>query len=62
MQGRVDQIKTMLERARKRGEKPPALADVLDHLLAPLYTRALFGTPANEAFAEKLVERLMRDD
>jgi AcrR family transcriptional regulator len=62
MQGRIDQITTMLERARKRGEKPPTLADVMDHLLAPLYARALFGTPASEAFAEKLVERLMTED
>ena len=61
MQGRIDQIATMLERARKRGEKPPSLADVMDHLLAPLYMRALFGTPASEAFAEKLVERLMTE-
>ena len=62
MQGRIDQITTMLERARKRGEKPPTLADVMDHLLAPLYARVLFGTPGSEAFAEKLVERLMRQD
>src|ERR1700689_4993066 len=60
MQSRLDQIETMLERARRRGEKPPALADVMDHLLAPLYVRALFGTPASDAFAEKLVERLMK--
>jgi hypothetical protein len=59
MQRRVDQIGTMLERARQRGEQPPDLADVLDHLLAPLYMRALFGAPASEAFAEKLVERLL---
>ena len=62
MQGRIDQITTMLERARKRGEKPPSLADVMDHLLAPLYARVLFGTPGSEAFAEKLVERLMKQD
>ena len=61
MQARIDQITTMLERARKRGEKPPTLADVMDHLLAPLYVRALFGTPASDAFAEKLVERLMKE-
>jgi AcrR family transcriptional regulator len=61
MQSRLDQIETMLERARRRGEKPPALADVMDHLLAPLYVRALFGTPASDAFAEKLVERLMKE-
>ena len=59
MQERLDQIATMLERARTRGERPPALWDVMDHLLAPLYVRALFGTPASEAFAEKLVERLL---
>jgi len=59
MQGRLEQIATMLERARDRGEKPPPLADVLDYLLAPLYVRALFGRPASEVFAENLVERLL---
>jgi AcrR family transcriptional regulator len=59
MQRRLDQIATMLERARRRGEKSPALADVMDHLLAPLYMRALFGTPLSDVRAEKLVERLM---
>jgi AcrR family transcriptional regulator len=59
VQRRTDQIATMLERARQRGEQPPVLADVLDHLLAPLYMRALFGNPASEAFAERLVERLL---
>jgi len=61
MQGRLDQIAMMLERARQRGEKPPALADVMDHLLAPLYMRALFGTPVSDAFAEKLVQRLLTE-
>jgi Tetracyclin repressor-like, C-terminal domain len=54
MQRRLDQIATMLERARERGEQPPAPADVMDHLSAPLYMRALFGTPASEALAERL--------
>ena len=56
---RATQIITMLERARERGEKTPSTSDVLDHLLAPLYVRALFGSPADEAFAESLVERLL---
>jgi AcrR family transcriptional regulator len=60
MQGRLDQIARMLERARARGEQPPEVTDVMDHLLAPLYMRALFGRPANEAFAERLVERLLK--
>jgi hypothetical protein len=42
MQRRLDQIATMLERDRARGERPPELANVMDHLLAPLYMRALF--------------------
>jgi len=56
---RSKQISTMLARARERGEKTPSTSEVLDHLLAPLYVRALFGSPANEAFAETLVERLL---
>jgi AcrR family transcriptional regulator len=56
---RTEQIATMLERARQRGEKTPPLFEVLDHLLAPLYMRALFGTPIDTAFAEQLAERLL---
>ena len=57
---RVQQIATMVERARARGETAPEPIDVTDHLLAPLYMRALFGARVDEAFAEDLVERLMR--
>ena len=59
LQRRLDQVGAMLARAQARGEKPPSLADVMDHLLAPLYARALFGAPASEAFAARLVERLL---
>jgi hypothetical protein len=57
---RIEQIDTMLGRGRARGETVPSVADVLDHLLAPLYMRALFGAPVSEAFAEQLVDRLLR--
>ena len=57
---RVEQIALMVERGRARGETAPEPAEVLDHLLAPLYMRALFGARVDEAFAEDLVERLMR--
>jgi AcrR family transcriptional regulator len=56
---RIEQIGAMLQRAEARGEKTPALADVLDHLLAPLYTRALFGMPAHDDLAQRLVKRLL---
>jgi AcrR family transcriptional regulator len=60
LEKRREQIATLLDRAKARGERPPSTADVLDHLLAPLYLRALFGAPASEAFAERLVERLLK--
>jgi AcrR family transcriptional regulator len=55
---RLEQIATMLERARLRGESAPPVDEVLDHLLAPLYVRAMFGAPRDEAFAERLADRL----
>ncbi|MGQ2994533.1 TetR/AcrR family transcriptional regulator [Variovorax sp.] len=59
LQPRGRQIAAMLERARERAEAAPPVADVLDHVLAPLYMRALFGAPADADYAEKLVDRLL---
>lgn len=57
---RGQQIAAMLERARERGEVAPPAAEVLDHVLAPLYMRALFGSPVDADYAEKLVDRLLQ--
>lgn len=57
---RIEQIETMLQRGRARGEMTPSLEEVLDHLLAPLYIRALLGIVVDESLAEELVERLMK--
>ena len=40
---RAGQLQTMLDRASDRGESAPALTDVLDCILAPIYLRAIFG-------------------
>jgi AcrR family transcriptional regulator len=56
---RLQQIQTLIERARQRGEATPEAFDVTDHILAPLYARALFGTPAGPDIADRLVKRLM---
>jgi AcrR family transcriptional regulator len=40
---RAAQLQTMLDRASDRGESAPALTDVLDCILAPIYLRAIFG-------------------
>ena len=56
---RVAQLETMLDRARVRSEPSPSIEDVVDMLLAPLYTRTLFGMPTDEALADRLVKRLL---
>jgi len=56
---RGEQMDLMLERARRRGEKAPNRSELLDHVLAPLYMRALFGRPLNKAVADRLVDRLL---
>lgn len=56
---RLQQIATMLDRAAARGEATPPPMDVIDHLLAPLYMRALFGAPISAGFAHDLADRLL---
>lgn len=54
------QIQQMLDRAATRGENPPAALDILDHLLAPLYIRILFGMgPLTPDYIDSLVDRLL---
>jgi AcrR family transcriptional regulator len=57
--GRIEQIDAMLDRARARGEPAPHVLEVTDHLLAPLYIRALFGVPADGQVADGLVDFLL---
>jgi len=59
MTGRLEQIGEVLERAKARGEIAPHVFEVTDHLLAPLYIRALFGYPADAQTAEALVDWLL---
>lgn len=56
---RTGQLRGMLERSRARGEHPPAVEDLLDLVVAPLYFRALFGRPAGPRDADRLVRRLL---
>ncbi|MFJ3306280.1 TetR/AcrR family transcriptional regulator [Streptomyces sp. NPDC086549] len=53
------QIQGMLDRAHARGEHPPDALEVLDHVLAPLYVRTLFGMgPVAPEYVDSLVDRL----
>ncbi|WP_406236560.1 TetR/AcrR family transcriptional regulator [Nocardia sp. NBC_01009] len=57
---RVDQIQRMLDRATARGEAAPEVLEVVDMVLAPMYTRTLFGTgPLRDEYVDTLVDRLL---
>lgn len=57
---RMRQLQSMLDRARDRGEAAPDALDVLDHILAPMYIRVLFGiVPLAPDYIDGLVDRLL---
>jgi AcrR family transcriptional regulator len=57
---RTRQLQSMLDRARDRGEQAPDAFEVLDHILAPMYIRVLFGmVPLTPDYIDGLVDRLL---
>ncbi|MES9512060.1 TetR/AcrR family transcriptional regulator [Streptomyces sp. NPDC000609] len=57
---RTRQLQSMLDRATERGEHAPDALDVLDHLMAPMYIRVLFGMgPLAPEYVDGLVDRLL---
>ncbi|CAM5710207.1 hypothetical protein STENM223S_09283 [Streptomyces tendae] len=53
-------MQVMLDRAHARGEQAPDALDVLDHILAPMYIRVLFGmVPLTPDYIDGLVDRLL---
>lgn len=56
---RSGQLQEMLDRARDRGEAAPALDELIELVLAPLYFYALFPRPAGAADPPHLVDRLL---
>ncbi|WP_331769610.1 TetR/AcrR family transcriptional regulator (plasmid) [Embleya sp. NBC_00888] len=57
---RTRQLQSMLDRARERGEPTLDAFDVLDHVLAPMYIRVLFGRgPLTPDYVDGLVDRML---
>ncbi|MFG2386411.1 TetR/AcrR family transcriptional regulator [Streptomyces avermitilis] len=56
---RTRQLQSMLDRARDRGEHAPDAFDVLDHILAPMYIRVLFGMELTPNYVDGLVDRML---
>ena len=51
----------MLDRAAERGERAPDALEVLDHVMAPMYIRVLFGLdPLTPDYIDGLVDRLLQ--
>src|SRR5262245_16862707 len=59
IRGRRDELQSLLQRARERGEQAPEATLMVEVILAPLYTRALFGERLDAALAQQLVARLL---
>jgi AcrR family transcriptional regulator len=59
LEPRLVQLQQLLARSEARGETVPSTAEVIDHLLAPLYLRSLLGMPLNDSYAAGLVRRLL---
>ncbi|MGW7685407.1 TetR/AcrR family transcriptional regulator [Kribbella sp. NPDC054772] len=57
---RTRQLQSMLDRAHDRGEVELDALDVLDHVLAPLYIRVLFGIGLTPEYVDGLVDRMLR--
>ncbi|MYW64214.1 TetR family transcriptional regulator [Streptomyces sp. SID8379] len=57
---RSRQMQVMLDRARDRGEQPLDALTALDHVMAPMYIRVLFGAgPLTPDYVDGLVDRLL---
>ncbi|MEU6393672.1 TetR/AcrR family transcriptional regulator [Streptomyces sp. NPDC046939] len=56
---RTRQLQSMLDRAHDRGENPPDALDFLDHVLAPMYIRVLFGMGLTPDYVDDLVDRIL---
>ncbi|MCX5205319.1 TetR/AcrR family transcriptional regulator [Streptomyces sp. NBC_00237] len=56
---RTRQLQSMLDRSRERGEPAPDALGVLDHVLAPMYIRVLFGMELTPDYVDGLVDRML---
>ncbi|MGW7271945.1 TetR/AcrR family transcriptional regulator [Streptomyces sp. NPDC054864] len=56
---RTRQLQSMLDRAQERGEHAPDAFGVLDHILAPMYIRVLFGMELTPDYVDGLVDRML---
>jgi AcrR family transcriptional regulator len=59
MQTRQEQAAEMVRRARERGEPTPTVAQILDHVIAPLYHHVAFALEVDHEFARRMVRDVL---
>jgi AcrR family transcriptional regulator len=52
---RREQATEIVKRASERGEATPTVAQILDHVVAPLYYRVVFALQVDQDYARRLV-------
>lgn len=57
----AEQMEIIAARARSRGEAPPSVDAMIDHIVAPILYRILFGSqqPLDAAYCHGLIERAL---
>ncbi|MFF0267063.1 TetR/AcrR family transcriptional regulator [Kribbella sp. NPDC004536] len=56
---RREQAAEMVRRAHERGEQPPTVQQILDHVVAPLYYNVVFALPLDDDHAHRLVHDVL---
>jgi AcrR family transcriptional regulator len=58
-QTRAEQASEMVGRARSRGETTPTVAQILDHVIAPLYHHVVFALEVDDKYPQRLVHDVL---
>jgi len=56
---RREQASAMVRRAGERGEATPTVAQILDHIIAPLYHHVVFALQVDDDYARQLVRDVL---
>ncbi len=59
MDRRREQASEMVRRARERAEPTPTVAQILDHVISPLYHHVAFALPVDQEYARRLVRDVL---
>jgi AcrR family transcriptional regulator len=56
---RREQASEMVRRAGERGETTPTVAQIVDHIVAPLYYNVVFALPVDHEYPQRLVRDVL---